>query len=51
LQSILDDSDLYKRDPEKFNMATQSLTEIDLELSAAEEKWLELEIKKESLGK
>ena len=51
LQLILDDSDLYKRDPEKFNMATQSLTEIDLELSAAEEKWLELEIKKESLGK
>lgn len=51
LQSILDDSDLYKRDPEKFNMATQSLMEIDLELSAAEEKWLELEIKKESLGK
>lgn len=51
LQSILDDSDLYKRDPEKFNMATQSLSEIDLELSAAEEKWLELEIKKESLGK
>ncbi len=51
LQLILDDSDLYKRDPEKFNMATQSLMEIDLELSAAEEKWLELEIKKESLGK
>jgi len=51
LQSILNDSDLYKRDPEKFNIATQSLTEIELELSAAEEKWLELEIKKESLGK
>lgn len=51
LQSILDDSNLYKRDTVKFNITTQSLTEIDSELSAAEEKWLELEIKKESLGK
>ena len=51
LQSILDDSDLYKRDPERFNLATQSLVEVDCELSAAEEKWLELEIKRESLVK
>lgn len=51
LQSILDDSDLYKREPSKFDIATRSLAETDLELSAAEEKWLELEIKKESLGK
>jgi ATP-binding cassette subfamily F protein uup len=44
LRSRLDDPDLYARDRHAFAEATDALAASESELSAAEEKWLELEI-------
>jgi ATP-binding cassette subfamily F protein uup len=50
LQKLLDDPALYARDPAKFSEATKLFAKVEAELSAAEESWLELEIKREEIG-
>jgi ATP-binding cassette subfamily F protein uup len=49
LQTLLDDPELYARDPGKFAKASEMLAGVDAELSAAEEEWLELEIRREEI--
>ncbi|HEY8566388.1 MAG TPA: ATP-binding cassette domain-containing protein [Beijerinckiaceae bacterium] len=49
IQAILDDPGLYARDPKRFDQATAALTKAQSDLAAAEERWLELEMKRESL--
>jgi ATP-binding cassette subfamily F protein uup len=48
-QAKMDDPDLYRRDPGAFQKATDALTRASNELAAAEERWLELEMLKETL--
>ena len=48
-QAVLDDADLYRRDPARFQKATDALTRASTELAAAEERWLELEMLREEL--
>ncbi len=50
LQKFLDDPGLYARDPAKFAEAGKLLAKVEEELAAAEESWLELEIKREEIG-
>ncbi len=50
LHDILDDHELYARDPKRFSDATALLTRTEAELAAAEEQWLELEILREEIG-
>jgi ATP-binding cassette subfamily F protein uup len=49
VQEILADPDLYSRDPARFQKAMDALTTLQAELSAAEERWLELEMLREEL--
>jgi ATP-binding cassette subfamily F protein uup len=49
LHELLDDHDLYSRDPAKFAKASALLAENECELTQAEEQWLELEIKREEV--
>ena len=49
LQAILADPGLYARDRAAFDKASAAMTKAQGELSAAEDRWLELEILKESL--
>ncbi len=49
LQTILSDAGLYARDRAAFDKASAALTRAQGELSAAEDRWLELELLKESL--
>ncbi len=49
LQAILADPALYARDRAAFDKASAAMTKAQTELSAAEDRWLELEILKESL--
>jgi ATP-binding cassette subfamily F protein uup len=49
LQARLADPDLYARDPGAFGKASEALTRATGELAAAEERWLELEMLRESL--
>jgi ATP-binding cassette subfamily F protein uup len=49
LQTLLDDPELYARDPAKFAKAGAALAEIETALAAAEDAWLELEIRREEL--
>ena len=49
LQARLADPDLYARDPAAFGKASEALTRATGELAAAEERWLELEMLRESL--
>ena len=44
LKTVLDDSDLYARDAARFDKATAMLAQAQAELSAAEDRWLELEM-------
>ncbi len=46
---LLDDPELYARDPAKFAKASELLAETEAELMQAEEDWLELEIKREAV--
>ena len=48
-QAKMDDPDLYRRDPAAFQKATDALTRASNELAAAEERWLELEMLRETL--
>ncbi|WP_159728842.1 ABC-F family ATP-binding cassette domain-containing protein [Methylosinus sp. Ce-a6] len=50
LRKILDDPELYARDPAKFADASKLFAKLEAELAAAEESWLELEIKREEIG-
>jgi len=49
LQILLDDPELYTRDPVKFSRASEMLAGVEAELAATEEEWLELEIRRETL--
>ncbi|MEO0982707.1 MAG: ATP-binding cassette domain-containing protein [Pseudomonadota bacterium] len=50
LEATLADADLYARDPDAFQAATQKLAEARAELEAAEEDWLDIEAKREALS-
>jgi ATP-binding cassette subfamily F protein uup len=49
LEAHLADPTLYSKDPEAFAKVTASLDETRRELAAAEERWLELESRREAL--
>ena len=49
LHRRLDDPTLYARDRQAFDQASSALAAAEDELSAAEEKWLELEILREEV--
>ncbi len=49
LQAKLADPDLYRRDPTAFRKTNDALTAAAATLAAAEERWLELEMLRESL--
>ncbi|NIX77049.1 ABC-F family ATP-binding cassette domain-containing protein [Microvirga terricola] len=49
VQEILADHELYSRDLARFQKATDALTQLQGELHAAEERWLELEMLREEL--
>jgi ATP-binding cassette subfamily F protein uup len=49
LQQRLDDPQLYARDRAQFGEISHALTAAQLELAAAEEKWLKLEILREEI--
>jgi ATP-binding cassette subfamily F protein uup len=50
LQALLADPGLYGRDPDGFTRATAALDAATTELSAAEDRWLELEMLREELS-
>jgi ATP-binding cassette subfamily F protein uup len=50
LQVQLDDAGLYVRDPAKFAAVSEAFAKAEAELQAAEEDWLELEIRREEIG-
>jgi ATP-binding cassette subfamily F protein uup len=49
LQRRLGDPGLYARDPAAFRQASEALVVKQSQLEAAEEKWLELEIRREAI--
>jgi ATP-binding cassette subfamily F protein uup len=49
VQEILADPELYSRDPARFQKAMEALTQLQADLHAAEERWLELEMLREEL--
>ena len=49
LQRLLDDPELYAKNPPKFTKASEMFATVESELAAAEEEWLELEIKREAI--
>jgi len=49
LHAILDDHELYARDPKRFAEATALLAKLEAELAASEDRWLELEMLREEL--
>jgi ATP-binding cassette subfamily F protein uup len=49
VQEVLDDPDLYSRDPARFQKAMDLLAQLQAEVHAAEERWLELEMLREEL--
>jgi ATP-binding cassette subfamily F protein uup len=49
LRAMLDDAELYARDPAKFAKASEALGLTEGELMQAEEEWLDLEIKRETI--
>jgi len=48
-QRHLDDPDLYKKDRQKFDQASEALTKAQRELQEAEDRWLELEVLREEI--
>jgi len=50
LQAQLDDPGLYARDAAKFASVSEAFAKAEAELQAAEEDWLELEIRREEIG-
>jgi ABC transport system ATP-binding/permease protein len=49
LNAVLSDTNLYTAQPAKFAAATEALATAQAALAAAEEQWLELEMKREEL--
>jgi ATP-binding cassette subfamily F protein uup len=49
LREVFSDPDLYAKDPEKFSRTSDRLSSASAELEAAEERWLELEARREAL--
>ncbi len=49
LHRVLDDPQLYARDPAGFAKASEAFAAAEADLSTAEEEWLELEIKREEI--
>jgi ATP-binding cassette subfamily F protein uup len=49
LQTLLADPGFFSRDPVNFERATKRLAETELAHSSAEERWLELEMRRENL--
>ncbi len=49
LKKQLDDAGLYARDPAGFAKASEALAGIEAEMSAAEDAWLELEMRREAM--
>lgn len=50
LRDKLADADLYTKDPQAFEKFSADLQAVETSLAAAEEKWLELEMKRENLA-
>jgi ATP-binding cassette subfamily F protein uup len=50
-QRFLDDPDLYRRDRQRFDQASDAIAKAHRELAAAEDKWLELEVLREEIEK
>jgi ABC transport system ATP-binding/permease protein len=50
-QRFLDDPDLYRRDRQRFDLASDAIAKAHKELAAAEDKWLELEVLREEIEK
>jgi ATP-binding cassette subfamily F protein uup len=48
-QTILDDGDLFARDPKRFEQASAALAKIEADLAVAEDRWLELEMLREEI--
>ena len=48
-RDALADPDLFSTDPEKFKTTAKALKQTEADLLSAEDKWLELEIKRETL--
>ena len=48
-QAVLADPDLYARDPAGFARAGAQLEKTAVDLAAAEERWLELELLREEV--
>ncbi|HTO79811.1 MAG TPA: ABC transporter ATP-binding protein, partial [Methylocystis sp.] len=49
LEALLADPALYAKDPKKFAAAGARLEAAQIELAEAEERWLELEIRREEI--
>ena len=49
LQRTLDDPDLYQKDRRRFDEASRAIAKAQTELSAAEDRWLELEVLREEI--
>ena len=50
LRRVLSDGNLFRRDPAKFTRSTDALAAAEAALAAAEERWLELTVLRETLG-
>ncbi len=50
LEKLLADGSLYARDPAKFKTTTARLDALAVELAEAEDRWLELEMKRDELA-
>jgi ATP-binding cassette subfamily F protein uup len=48
-QRLLDDPDLYRKDRKKFDAASAAIATAQIELAAAEDRWLELEVLREEI--
>jgi ATP-binding cassette subfamily F protein uup len=49
-QRVLTDPNLFTRDPKKFHATTAALAQAETDLARAEERWLELEMQRETSG-
>jgi ABC transport system ATP-binding/permease protein len=50
LASKLADPELFKRDPDQFHASSQKIGKLETQKSNAEERWMELEMKREELN-
>jgi ATP-binding cassette subfamily F protein uup len=49
LQRVLDDPDLYQKDRKRFDDTSRAIANAQAELTAAEDRWLELEVLREEI--